>query len=37
MIDDADVPHPQRRAWYARAIEYGYTPTAGGGMGWTAW
>ncbi len=32
MIDDADVPHPNDEE-YARAIEYGYTPTAGGGMG----
>ena len=31
-IDDADVPHPNDEE-YARAIEYGYTPTAGGGMG----
>jgi lysyl-tRNA synthetase, class II len=32
MIDDADVPHPNDEE-YARAIEYGYAPTAGGGMG----
>ena len=32
MIDDADVPHPNDEE-YARAIEYGYRPTAGGGMG----
>jgi lysyl-tRNA synthetase class 2 len=32
MIDDADVPHPNDEE-YARAIEYGYSPTAGGGMG----
>ena len=31
-IDDADVPHPNDEE-YARAIEYGYAPTAGGGMG----
>jgi lysyl-tRNA synthetase, class II len=31
-LDDADVPHPNDEE-YARAIEYGYTPTAGGGMG----
>jgi lysyl-tRNA synthetase class 2 len=31
-IDDADVPHPNDEE-YARAIEYGYSPTAGGGMG----
>src|SRR5271167_2219756 len=31
-IDDADVPHPNDEE-YARAIEFGYTPTAGGGMG----
>ncbi|HUA11533.1 MAG TPA: lysine--tRNA ligase [Solirubrobacteraceae bacterium] len=30
--DDADVPHPNDEE-YARAIEYGYSPTAGGGMG----
>ena len=32
MIDDGDVPHPNDEE-YARAIEYGYSPTAGGGMG----
>ena len=32
MIDDEDVPHPNDEE-YARAIEYGYSPTAGGGMG----
>ncbi len=32
MADDEDVPHPNDEE-YARAIEYGYTPTAGGGMG----
>ncbi len=32
MIDDADVPHPNDEE-YARAIEFGYSPTAGGGMG----
>ena len=32
MIDDADVPHPNDEE-YARAIEYGSSPTAGGGMG----
>jgi lysyl-tRNA synthetase class 2 len=32
MVDDADVPHPNDEE-YARAIEYGYAPTAGGGMG----
>jgi lysyl-tRNA synthetase class 2 len=32
MIDDEDVPHPNDEE-YARAIEYGYAPTAGGGMG----
>jgi len=26
------VPHPNDEE-YARAIEYGYSPTAGGGMG----
>jgi lysyl-tRNA synthetase class 2 len=31
-VDDGDVPHPNDEE-YARAIEYGYTPTAGGGMG----
>jgi lysyl-tRNA synthetase class 2 len=32
MVDDAEVPHPNDEE-YARAIEYGYSPTAGGGMG----
>jgi lysyl-tRNA synthetase class 2 len=32
MIDDEEVPHPNDEE-YARAIEYGYSPTAGGGMG----
>jgi lysyl-tRNA synthetase class 2 len=32
MIDDENVPHPNDEE-YARAIEYGYSPTAGGGMG----
>jgi lysyl-tRNA synthetase class 2 len=32
MADDEDVPHPNDEE-YARAIEYGYSPTAGGGMG----
>jgi len=32
MIDDGDVPHPNDEE-YARALEYGYSPTAGGGMG----
>jgi lysyl-tRNA synthetase, class II len=32
LIDDEDVPHPNDEE-YARAIEYGYSPTAGGGMG----
>jgi lysyl-tRNA synthetase class 2 len=32
MVDDDDVPHPNDEE-YARAIEYGYSPTAGGGMG----
>jgi lysyl-tRNA synthetase, class II len=32
MIDDEDVPHPNDEE-YARALEYGYSPTAGGGMG----
>jgi lysyl-tRNA synthetase class 2 len=32
MVDDEDVPHPNDEE-YARAIEYGYSPTAGGGMG----
>ncbi len=32
MTDDEDVPHPNDEE-YARAIEYGYSPTAGGGMG----
>ena len=31
-VDDGDVPHPNDEE-YARAIEYGYSPTAGGGMG----
>jgi lysyl-tRNA synthetase, class II len=31
-VDDGDVPHPNDEE-YARAIEYGYAPTAGGGMG----
>jgi lysyl-tRNA synthetase, class II len=31
-IDDEDVPHPNDEE-YARAIEFGYSPTAGGGMG----
>ncbi len=31
-IDDEDIPHPNDEE-YARAIEYGYSPTAGGGMG----
>ncbi|HYM45733.1 MAG TPA: lysine--tRNA ligase [Solirubrobacteraceae bacterium] len=31
-LDDGDVPHPNDEE-YARAIEYGYAPTAGGGMG----
>jgi lysyl-tRNA synthetase class 2 len=31
-VDDANVPHPNDEE-YARAIEYGYSPTAGGGMG----
>ena len=31
-IDDGDVPHPNDEE-YAKAIEYGYSPTAGGGMG----
>ena len=31
-MDDGDVPHPNDEE-YARAIEYGYSPTAGGGMG----
>src|SRR5437764_930526 len=32
MADEEEVPHPNDEE-YARAIEYGYTPTAGGGMG----
>ncbi|HYM53924.1 MAG TPA: amino acid--tRNA ligase-related protein, partial [Solirubrobacteraceae bacterium] len=32
LIDDEDMPHPNDEE-YARAIEYGYSPTAGGGMG----
>src|SRR5436189_1097852 len=32
MADDEEVPHPNDEE-YARAIEYGYSPTAGGGMG----
>jgi lysyl-tRNA synthetase class 2 len=32
MVDEEDVPHPNDEE-YARAIEYGYSPTAGGGMG----
>src|SRR5437588_174073 len=31
-VDDANVPHPNDEE-YARAIEYGYSPTAGGGLG----
>ncbi len=31
-VDDGDVPHPNDEE-YAKAIEYGYSPTAGGGMG----
>ena len=31
-VEDEDVPHPNDEE-YARAIEYGYAPTAGGGMG----
>jgi lysyl-tRNA synthetase class 2 len=31
-VDDEDVPHPNDEE-YARALEYGYSPTAGGGMG----
>jgi lysyl-tRNA synthetase class 2 len=31
-IDDEDLPHPNDEE-YARAIEHGYSPTAGGGMG----
>jgi lysyl-tRNA synthetase class 2 len=30
--DAEEVPHPNDEE-YARAIEYGYSPTAGGGMG----
>jgi lysyl-tRNA synthetase, class II len=32
MVDEEEVPHPNDEE-YARAIEYGYSPTAGGGMG----
>jgi lysyl-tRNA synthetase class 2 len=32
MADEEEVPHPNDEE-YARAIEYGYSPTAGGGMG----
>jgi lysyl-tRNA synthetase class 2 len=32
MADAEEIPHPNDEE-YARAIEYGYTPTAGGGMG----
>jgi lysyl-tRNA synthetase class 2 len=32
MADEQEVPHPNDEE-YARAIEYGYSPTAGGGMG----
>ena len=31
-LDDGDVPHPNDEE-YTRALEYGYAPTAGGGMG----
>src|SRR5256884_174089 len=31
-LDDEDLPHPNDEE-YARAIEHGYSPTAGGGMG----
>lgn len=31
-VDDGDVPHPNDEE-YTRALEYGYSPTAGGGMG----
>ncbi len=31
-LDDGDVPHPNDEE-YTRALEYGYSPTAGGGMG----
>src|SRR5438105_162068 len=31
-VDDEDMPHPNDEE-YARAIEHGYAPTAGGGMG----
>ena len=31
-VDDGDVPHPNDEE-YTRALEYGYAPTAGGGMG----
>src|SRR5437763_5037755 len=32
MVDDEEVPHPNDEE-YSRAIEDGYSPTAGGGMG----
>jgi lysyl-tRNA synthetase class 2 len=32
MPNDEEIPHPNDEE-YARAIEYGYSPTAGGGMG----
>ncbi|HEY7891781.1 MAG TPA: lysine--tRNA ligase [Solirubrobacteraceae bacterium] len=31
-LDDGEMPHPNDEE-YARALEYGYAPTAGGGMG----
>ncbi len=31
-VDDGDQPHPNDEE-YTRALEYGYSPTAGGGMG----
>ena len=31
-VDDGYVPHPNDEE-YTRALEYGYSPTAGGGMG----
>jgi lysyl-tRNA synthetase class 2 len=31
-VDDGDVPHPNDEE-YTHALEYGYSPTAGGGMG----
>jgi lysyl-tRNA synthetase, class II len=31
-VDDGDMPHPNDEE-YTRALEYGYSPTAGGGMG----